>query len=140
MPTDNDQILVLNAGSSSLKFSILREEATVCKGVIDRLEASQPDGCRAEVSGADRAKLFDGSIPAKDHEQALEWLFGWLSDHQALLRPLAVGHRVVHGGDEFIAPARVSAELVRRLEALIPLAPLHQPHNLAPIRFLARRF
>jgi acetate kinase len=140
MPMDHDQILVLNAGSSSLKFSILREEASVCKGVIDRLESSQTDGCRAEVSGADRAKLFEGPVPAKDHEQALEWLFGWLDEHQSLSRPAAVGHRVVHGGDEFIAPVRVSPDVLRRLEALTPLAPLHQPHNLAPIRFLVRRF
>jgi acetate kinase len=140
METANNQILVLNAGSSSLKFSIFGGEEVVCKGVLDRLGTSEDEWCHAEILGAGSTKLFDGTVPAKNHEQALEWLFGWLTTHQPHLRPTAVGHRVVHGGDEFGTPVRVSPEVLQRLEALTPLAPLHQPHNLAPIRFLARRF
>jgi acetate kinase len=140
MQIEPDRIAVINAGSSSLKFSIFQAEESVCNGLLDRLDPSQAGNSRAQILGADRAEHFNGPIPAQDHEQALEWLFGWLSEHQAQLRPAAVGHRVVHGGDAFIAPTRATPDVMRRLEALVPLAPLHQPHNLAPIRFLARRF
>src|SRR5262245_51074525 len=131
MPDDPDLIAVVNAGSSSLKFSILRGEAAVCQGLIDRLGAAQSGAPRAAIRGLDQASLFDGPIPAQDQEQALSWLFEWLGKAQMGLRPVAVGHRVVHGGDDFVAPARVTPEILGRLEALIPLAPLHQPHNLA---------
>jgi acetate kinase len=84
--------------------------------------------------------LFEGPIPACNHQQALTWLLDWLRQSRLALTPAAVGHRVVHGGDEFLAPARVTPEVLARLELLVPLAPLHQAHNLAPIRYLARQF
>jgi acetate kinase len=135
-----DAIAVLNAGSSSLKFSFFRGDLAVCKGVLDRLDPSQPGGSRAVIRGADGASLFDGEIPARNHEQALEWLFDWQGRSQPAFRAAAVGHRVVHGGDTFTAPVRVTPDVLDRLDALVPLAPLHQPHNLAPIRFLSRKF
>ncbi|MGB7159883.1 MAG: acetate/propionate family kinase [Tepidisphaeraceae bacterium] len=140
MTPQRDPIAVLNAGSSSLKFSVFRGEMVTCKGLIDRLGRPQAGETRAAVRGEDGASLFEGAIPARNHEQALEWLFDLLGKHNLGARPVAVGHRVVHGGDGFVAPTRVTPEVLDRLEALVPLAPLHQPHNLAPIRFLARRF
>jgi acetate kinase len=140
MPEQSELIAIINAGSSSLKFSIFQGESALYQGLIDRLESAGSGGCRAIVRGADRASLFDGQIPAKDHEQALEWLFNWLEHAPKKTRPVAVGHRVVHGGDLFVAPARVTPEVLKQLDALTPLAPLHQPHSLAPIRFLTRRF
>ena len=150
MPHDRDQVAVLNAGSSSLKFSFFNGAEAVCKGLLDRLGPSQPgilqpgilqpESARAAISSADGSSLFGGPIPARNHEQAMEWLFDWLGQSRMALSPAAVGHRVVHGGDDFSAPARVTPDVLDRLEALVPLAPLHQPHNLAPIRFLARRF
>jgi len=134
----NDLIAVVNCGSATLKFSIFDGEKAVCKGLIDRL--SQGGEARGSVWDASGARLFDGPIRANDHERALRWLFGWLAESQPALQPAAVGHRVVHGGDDFVAPVRVTAEVLRRLEKLIPLAPLHQPHNLAPIRVLAQQF
>jgi acetate kinase len=139
MPAERDLIAVVNAGSATLKFSILGGDQEACKGLIDRLGAS-PAAPHARVRDAKGADLYDGSIPARDHGSALEWLFEWLETFQPLLRPAAIGHRVVHGGDSLVAPARVTPGLLERLEALVPLAPLHQPHNLSPIRFLARRF
>jgi acetate kinase len=140
MVSEKDLVAVVNAGSATLKFSILGGDQAACQGLIDRLTGSPDAEPHARVRDAKGANLFDGSIPGHDHGQALEWLFGWLDANQPGLRPGAIGHRVVHGGDSLVAPARVTPELLDRLEALIPLAPLHQPHNLAPIRFLARRY
>jgi acetate kinase len=139
MSHDADLIAVLNAGSSSLKFSILRGSAAICQGTIDRLNAAQSGEPRATIRGESRSPLFEGPIPARSHEQALEWLLSWLQTTQPEWRPAAVGHRVVHGGDAFAAPVRVTTEVIGRLEELVPLAPLHQPHNLAPMRYIARR-
>jgi acetate kinase len=127
MPPERDLIAVVNAGSATLKFSILQGEQAVCTGLIDRLAGSRSGAPHARVRDGKGADLYDGSIPARDHVQPA-------------LRPVAIGHRVVHGGDVLVAPARVTTEVLERLEALVPLAPLHQPHNVAPIRFLARRF
>ncbi len=104
MPEQTEQIAVFNAGSSSLKFSIYQGESVVCQGLVDRLESKGAGGSRATIRGAQGASLFDGPISAKDHEQALEWLFDWLAQPQHQVRPSAVGHRVVHGGDAFVAP------------------------------------
>jgi acetate kinase len=140
MSRDASLIAVLNAGSSSLKFSLFRGSAAICKGLIDRLDTAQSGEPRAAIRDDNQAKLFEDAIPARNHEQALEWLFTWLNETKPEWQPAAVGHRVVHGGDAFVAPARVTTELLDRLEELIPLAPLHQAHNLAPMRFIARRF
>ncbi|MCI0359376.1 MAG: hypothetical protein L0211_12935 [Planctomycetaceae bacterium] len=139
MPSEPEPIAVLNAGSSSLKFSFFQGASVVCKGLVDRLGSAQ-SGARAAIRDADGASLFEGPVPARNHEQALAWLLDWLRQTRLALSPAAVGHRVVHGGDEFSAPARVTPEVLDRLESLVPLAPLHQPHNLAPIRYLARQF
>ncbi|HEV8062456.1 MAG TPA: acetate/propionate family kinase [Gemmataceae bacterium] len=140
MPEQTEQIAVFNAGSSSLKFSIYQGESAIYQGLVDRLESSGSGASRAVIRGADRTSLFDGPIAAKNHDQALEWLFNWLEQPPHHVRPAAVGHRVVHGGDAFVAPTRVTSDVFDKLEALTPLAPLHQPHSLSPIRFLTRRF
>jgi acetate kinase len=72
------------------------------------------------------------------HEDLLGELYGWAQDHLGEHEIVAVGHRVVHGGGVFHAPQRIDAALVDRLEVFSPLAPLHQPHNLAAIREIAR--
>jgi len=73
------------------------------------------------------------------HDGALDHLLGFLKDQLDGHRLLGVGHRVVHGGSEYSQPVRVDAAILGRLETFVPLAPLHQPHNLAPIRALAAR-
>jgi acetate kinase len=74
----------------------------------------------------------DGTSP--DHEAVLGDLLDWLDARRGTDRLLAVGHRVVHGGSEFATPVRLTAEIIEALERLTPLAPLHQPHSLSPIR------
>jgi acetate kinase len=137
-----DAILVLNAGSSSLKFSVF-------------LEGEPPDSLlRGQLEGLPTRPRFvardeGGSVvgshdwPAGTrlgHEGAIEFLFSWgrggpLQGH----RITAAGHRVVHGGLQFTQPVRVDADVLTALEAFVPLAPLHQPHNLAAIRAVAQR-
>ena len=115
-------VLVLNAGSSSLKFSLTdtRAQRHRLRGLVERIGLEQ---ARLTLEGRTEA------VAAADHAAAL----------QAVLRRLdldlveAVGHRVVHGGD-FTASSRITAEVLERLEAFVPLAPLHNPANLAGIR------
>jgi acetate kinase len=131
-----DALLVLNAGSSSLKFS-LHESAS-----LDRVVRGQLEGLGTQAYFL--ARDAEGTILGErrwqgplEHEGALEYLREWLKTREAELRISAVGHRVVHGGMRHSAPQRVDSELVAELQALAPLAPLHQPHNLAPIRAIA---
>jgi acetate kinase len=140
MSDQADIIAVINAGSSSLKFSIYSGDTPAYQGLIDRLEDSGSGDSRAVIKGIHRTNAFSGQVPAKNHEQALEWLLSWLKQQAPTLRPGAIGHRVVHGGDEFAAPVRITPEVVAKLDQLTPLAPLHQPHCLGPIRFFASRF
>jgi len=135
----SDAVLVLNAGSSSLKFSLFEvrgaELEAVARGGVDGL----PGSARLEVRSGGGARVAErrlgGGAPL-DHAGALDAVTAYLRGELADRRVVAVGHRVVHGGTEFAAPARVDAASLAALERLVPLAPLHQPHNLAPIRRL----
>jgi acetate kinase len=135
-----DAVLVLNAGSSSIKFSVY------ALGLDDRLDLDsrgQVEGIgtrpRFVASDGEGALLRDESFAAAGpdgHGEALRRLASWLRERLSDDRVLAVGHRVVHGGVEFEAPVAIDEAVLRRLDALVPLAPLHQPHNLAAIRAL----
>ncbi len=138
----SDAIVVLNAGSSSIKFSMFvateRELQPHLRGQIEglftspRFVAKSRDGSTvAERAWGDGTKLgHDGGI-----QQLFEFLRGQVAEH----RLIGVGHRVVHGGMIHTRPTRLDAGVLTALESLIPLAPLHQPHNLAPIRVLLER-
>ncbi|MDO9466368.1 MAG: acetate/propionate family kinase [Thiobacillus sp.] len=136
----NAALLILNAGSSSLKFAVyLAGPANALhvryRGVIEEI------GREARfrlLHPADAEDRVDRAVPAADHEQALHHLLDWLHSGDAKLDLRAAGHRVVHGGADYIQPVRVDAAVMSGLEKLIPLSPLHQPHNLAGIRALAR--
>lgn len=126
-------VLVLNAGSSSLKFALIEADGQTRRlsGKIDGL----PERPRFKASGPGIA--HDVALPAGlTAEGALDALFDWLGVQGLLTGIGAVGHRVVHGGGDYSAPVRVDGVVIERLEALAPLAPLHQPANLAPIRRL----
>ena len=131
-------ILVLNAGSSSLKFQILAADAGLARQIRGQIDGIGVHP-RLRATGADGAVLIDRTwAPADlpDLPAATEALRGWLSGLGGVeLR--AVGHRVVHGGPDFDRPVRIDADILARLTALEPLAPLHQPHNLAAIRVVA---
>lgn len=130
-----DAILVLNAGSSSVKFALTAWEdlAPLCHGQIGHLGS----GPRCEAFGA-LASHFDPLPLSRDarHEAAVAALLARLQDIPGL-RLRGAGHRVVHGGAQHGAPARIDARTLDALEALSPLAPAHQPHNLAGVRAVA---
>ncbi len=134
----NGDILVLNSGSSSIKF-----------GLYDGGDSGLPLLGHGQIEGigaAARLRAVDhngetiidepmgGGI---DHGRAMAELVAWVRQHEAARDVVAVGHRVVHGGDHYSGPVRVDAAVLAELEALNPLAPLHQHHNLAGIRVLA---
>jgi acetate kinase len=137
-----ETILVVNAGSSSLKFQVFAIRGSQD---LDCLVRGQIDGVgmrpRLRAATGDGAALIDkafeaGEIP--DLEAAIFEAGAWLRETQKV-DLAAVGHRVVHGGPDFEAPVRVDRDVIHRLERYISLAPLHQPHNLAPMRALLER-
>jgi acetate kinase len=133
-------IFVLNAGSSSLKFSLFAGERALCHGQVDRIEGG--DGSerpRLAARDAQGKSLADQTIDARSHEAALDAIMSWVRAAFPGQTFAAVGHRVVHGGDLYTTPVRVTTEVVARLRELYPLAPLHQPHNVHPIEILLRR-
>lgn len=136
---ENMLTLVVNAGSATLKLSLFSTQTILLKATIDRLDATLAGNPHAVIQNDKLAKEFDGEISAKDSEQALQWFFNWLDENHPAFRPSAAGHRVVHGGDRFSTPELVTPDVLRGLEELIHLAPLHQPHNLGPIRALMDR-
>jgi len=138
----SDAILVLNAGSSSLKFALFGRppaaDATL-RGQIEGI-GRHP---RFLLSGGTTAEMApppeDALVGIGDHAAAFDLLLDWLARAAAGRNLVAAGHRVVHGGTQFTAPQRVTPEVLDALAALGPLAPHHQPHNVAAIRALAAR-
>ena len=126
-------VLTLNAGSSSLKFSVFDGAAEVLRGQVSGIGThpkaeAKKDGCPLDAP----------ALHGATHEEFLPGLLDWVGSHLDG-RPIgAAGHRVVHGGTEFVAPVRITDVVTKRLEALVPLAPLHQPHNLAAIRAVGK--
>ncbi len=140
MPPASDYVLVLNAGSSSLKFSVYARPAAQAW----RLEArGQVEGIgtapRFSAKGADGTTLAQEDLgrAVRDAGTALEALANWLRGRYGGGRVLGVGHRVVHGGAGHAGPALVTPQVMSDLRKLVPLAPLHQPHNLAAIEAVA---
>jgi acetate kinase len=136
-------LLVLNAGSSSLKFQVFErvegaDPRRVFRGLFESLGASPHLLIRDRAGTIVTDETFEDL--AFGHEEALLRVAAWLREHSAGYRLAAVGHRVVHGGMAHASPVRVDEEVLETLERLVPLAPLHQPHNLEPIRILQRRF
>jgi len=137
-----DAIAVLNAGSSSVKFSVFAARDST----LDLLVRGQAEGLDTSprFHAEDAAgRVLDQNAWAEGtrlgHDGALEYLVTFLRNKVSDISLKAVGHRVVHGGTAYGAPLRVDASVLAALEKLIPLAPLHQPHNLAPIRTLLAR-
>ena len=137
-----DAIAVLNAGSSSFKFSLFAQKADgmtlVSRGQAEGLYTS-PRFVAKDSGGAVIAEKVWGDGVKLGHDGALEHLVGFLRNKLAEHRLVGVGHRVVHGGLEYTKPMRLGAAVLSALEKYIPLAPLHQPQNLAPIRALLER-
>jgi acetate kinase len=137
--TAMDTILVVNAGSSSVKFQVFAVDGD---GRLQRQLKGQMDGIgsrpRLRATGAKGDTLADRAYPIEavaDVSAGLMVVGAWLRD-ELRIAPMAVGHRVVHGGPDYDRPVRVDHGLVARLERYVALAPLHQPYNLAPIKSL----
>ncbi|QOZ67098.1 acetate/propionate family kinase [Bradyrhizobium arachidis] len=135
----SDAVLVLNSGSSSVKFGLFdisaAEPTLLCKGLLDeheakpRLAVKSPAGedlfeAHRQASGADSGDLFADVL-------------GFVDDRFGDHRLRAVGHRIVHGGPDYSGPVEVTDDVYAKLEQLTPLAPLHQPRCLEPIRTIA---
>jgi len=132
----DDYALVLNAGSSSVKFCVYHRPESEgwsleSRGQIESI-GTEP---RIVVRDATGRKLIDGKphTEVRDTRDAVEALAAWLGSIYRGKRVVAVGHRVVHGGSRYAAPAVVTPEVLTELRALVPLAPLHQPHSLVVI-------
>jgi acetate kinase len=136
----NEPLLVINAGSSSIKFSVFETmpDRIVRADIHGEVEAI---GTSAHLTATDinGRKRADQPVAARDHEQALVAIHDWFTAEIGSEAGFSgVGHRVVHGGVAFSDPVLIDARVIAALSELIPLAPLHQPHNLAAIRAIAQ--
>ena len=139
MISASDAVLVLNSGSSSIKFGLFdisaAEPVLLCKGLLDehdakpRLVAKSPSG----------ETLFEQQREASDQDggHLFADAFGFIEERFGEGRLRAVGHRIVHGGPDYSSPAVLTDDVYARLEALTPLAPLHQPRCLAPVHAIS---
>jgi len=137
-----DVILVLNAGSSSIKFSAFdihsADLALVTRGQTDGLFSS-PRFSAFDANGERSGEHAWGDGVTLAHAQAIAFIADFLRAHGEGHCLVGVGHRVVHGGAHFTRPVLTNPDVLRELGKLTPLAPLHQPHNLEPIRVIAER-
>lgn len=136
----DDYALVLNAGSSSLKFCVFERPPNErwhleARGQVEGIGASP----RLTVKDASGECLADQDVAVRNADQALDTLARWLRSKYGGSRVLGVGHRVVHGGARFSGPTILNSEVLRELYQLVPLAPLHQPYNLAAIEAVFER-
>lgn len=137
----SDAILILNAGSSSIKFSLFEgherpdPSALICDGEFEDI------GRRVHFVAKDRSGTsLANRHPAEttSHEDALSALLIWMERQYPNTRLIAAGHRVVHGGSHHSIPIRIDSTVIDDLRRLVPLAPLHQPHNLAAIAAISK--
>jgi len=140
----SDLVLTLNAGSSSLKFAAFRVAAggaigLVASGEIEGIGATAKGAVTAE-SGEKSALVIEPALGRVDHQGAMGAILGWLRREGFDKSIAAVGHRVVHGGPDLVEPMLINGEALAKLKRLIPLAPLHQPHNIAGIEAAMKAF
>jgi len=135
-------ILTLNAGSSSIKFALFEDDGSLSealRGQIEGLATASPH-LEAKLRGNPLADERLDAASATDHDAALTIVLDVLQRAIGRTTVDAVGHRIVHGGLAFVRPTVIDDNVLRRLETLNPLAPLHQPHNLSGVRAAHRAF
>ena len=136
-----EAIGVLNSGSASIKFALFGVDGDFLRlnlrGQIEGIY-THPHFIAKSTSGIEDEKFWDAGVKL-GHQSATEYLLAYLRKELAGVHLLGVGHRVVHGGIEFKHPVVVDLKVLSQLEKLIPLAPLHQPYNLAPIYLAIER-
>jgi len=135
-------VLVLNAGSSSLKFGLFTAQAEpepLATGLVDRIGGA----ARLVLKDAQGKPLHDADLPpdqARDHHGALQAALAQIEARFADAQVQAVGHRIVHGGQHFADPVELTPDVMTELHTLVPFAPLHQPHNLAGVQAAMAEF
>jgi acetate kinase len=139
------KILVINSGSSSVKFGLFEQDGALREIAGGQLEKIGEPSSRLSYqcqAASGETQAFAQELAAADHRQAFAALFKVFAALPALAggAPDAIGHRVVHGGERFSGPARLSPEAVEQIRALIPLAPLHNPANVLGIEICADAF
>ena len=144
-----DAILALNAGSSSIKFAVF-EHTKSANAANDFREIARGHVAQAGTEIELRVSDAGGEPLVKAHwhpehdrfeqGEALDRMFDWLDTHRGGMKVSAVGHRVVHGGAKYTAPAIVTSQVLTELNALVPMAPLHQPGNLKAINMVGERW
>lgn len=130
-------IIVINAGSSSVKFAAFETRGAKLNRLFSGNFEKIGSAPHFSVKDADQTLLEEKHFPNTDlrtQEEALDLLFAWLLERHPEIEPVAVGHRVVHGGTIYSAPVKVNNDILAALHELVPLAPSHQPHNVAPIQ------
>jgi acetate kinase len=138
----DDYALVLNAGSSSLKFCVYRRPEAAswsleARGQIEGIGTSPRFTAKDGAGTTLAAETLDATV--RDVPAALDGLSAWLRGRYHGARVVGVGHRVVHGGAKYALPVVVTPDVIADLTTLVPLAPLHQPYNLAAIEAIAER-
>ena len=135
-------VLVLNAGSSSLKFALYPingdvAEAPAVSGQVEGIGATPEITLKTADGGRIHEAVPTGGSQGEQHRDALNHVFALLNRHNPALDIVAAGHRIVHGGEHYSAPTRLDEAVLRTLDTFVPLAPLHQPHNLRAVRAVA---
>ena len=129
----NEVILVINSGSSSIKFSIF-----VCQQKLNLLYHGEiesiSDAPCLTIFNANHTQIVKQNISSKGTEAGLQAFFNWFEHLSDSMKLKAVGHRVVHGGTYFSHPTLVTDEVMKKIASLIPFAPFHQPQNLEAIK------
>lgn len=133
------KILVINSGSSSLKFKLfnMHDQSILCSGLLENIGSSN-----SSIRFSHQDKVLCKEIPIPEHNEALYILFDLIFEEGVLVdisELYGVGHRVVHGGDIFSKARQINEEVIKRLEEFIPLAPLHNPANIAGIYALGKK-
>jgi acetate kinase len=131
-------VFTLNAGSSSIKFALFEANGTALSAVAVGLAEVLGEQRRIVIHDGAGTKTHEATWEAADagasfHTDALQRILAWRRTAFPAAQVIAAGHRVVHGGIHFVAPVLITDEVLRALQALVPLAPLHQPHNIAGI-------
>jgi acetate kinase len=134
-----EPILVINAGSSSLKFSVFETEADRSLSINVHGQVEGIGGAtRLTVEDATHHSLADRQVRGGSHDAAIGAIQQWFADHAGSASGFdGVGHRVVHGGEIYSQPVLIDSAVLAGLEQLVPLAPLHQPHQIAAIRAIS---
>jgi acetate kinase len=134
----DDALLVLNAGSSSIKFALYpaaaAHDAALLRGQVEGIGDAPRLRARRRGAGSEQALAFPAGAATAE---CLGLLLDWLRRETAAYRLVGAGHRVVHGGEEHAGPVLIDAGVIRALEALVPLARLHEPYEVAAIKALA---